>query len=140
MWNLSSLNRDQTQVPCIARQILNHYHQGSPHLKYFEIISPKHRSHHTTFLFGYLRSTAHWLKFRFLSMAFKVLHNIPPSYLSRLISQPVSNVSCTHGNLYYAFLDKPFPSLPTFQAFPPSLFPNHTKNNSCCPFFLLFLI
>lgn len=29
MWDLSSLIRDQTRVPCIARQILTLYHQGS---------------------------------------------------------------------------------------------------------------
>ena len=30
MWDLSSLTRDATQAPCIARQILNHWedHQG----------------------------------------------------------------------------------------------------------------
>ena len=30
MWDLSSPTRDQTRVPCIARQILNHFSLGSP--------------------------------------------------------------------------------------------------------------
>ena len=41
MWDLSSPTRDQTQVPCIARQILNHWViREVPHIHILKLLSP----------------------------------------------------------------------------------------------------
>ena len=41
MWDLSSPTRDQTQVPCIARQILNHWViREVPHINILKLLSP----------------------------------------------------------------------------------------------------
>jgi len=41
MWGLSSPTRDQTQVPCIARQILNHWViREVPHINLLKLLSP----------------------------------------------------------------------------------------------------
>jgi len=39
MWDLSSLARDQTQVPCVARKDLNHWTTREAHVLHFLLVS-----------------------------------------------------------------------------------------------------
>ena len=67
MWDLSSLTRDQTHVPCIGRQILNHCTTGEVPGKPFQQILLEHldiyRQKHNTLHKSQLRMD-HGLKYK----------------------------------------------------------------------------